>query len=81
MSTAHAELAAAMARVNDLYQQLPEAARPRLSIRWDRRDRALDRAFASGDEGRALAAVAEWEREAKLTIARALLHAPLEIRR
>jgi hypothetical protein len=62
VTAAREKLAWEVAQVAALYLRLPGAADLDLdSPGWRARDRALDEAFASGDERAALLAVEEWK--------------------
>jgi hypothetical protein len=52
-------LANAVRQVNAAYNRLPESRRP--DVHWEGVDTEVDAAIASGDRGRALAAIRAWK--------------------
>lgn len=64
LSGVNAELAAAVRRVNALYQRHPEP-RPNVNgLTWPALERKIDRACAGGDRDAALEAIRAWEQRA-----------------
>jgi hypothetical protein len=65
-------LAAACDRVRLLHERCPDPRPDVAGEAWRDLDAALDQACAAGDRGRALAAIARWERATTTVLARAI---------